>query len=167
MTHPVDNSHFIAKHLTRPWEFTDAKGNARQLWYFDFDRDCFDVEAAKKLYTTEEPWTLEVEQFLNRYLEDPLSKFLKRFRQDRRAEPVERELRAMKATLLLQVERTQNPIHEVAAKGEEYLNNLVMAADLVFDFVHIALPQKQLVFPEHGFFLIPAVGAQPLMAIPF
>lgn len=167
VSHPVDNSHYIAKHLTRPWEFTDDKGNARQLWFFDFDRDRFDVEAARTLYTRDEPWALTVEQFLNRHLEDPLAKFLNRFRRDRSAEPKELELRAMKATLMLQVERTQNTIHEVVEKGEQYLNDLVMAADVVFDFVHVPLKQKRLMFPESGFFVIPMLGCGPLLAMPF
>lgn len=166
MTHPVDNSHYIAKHLTKPWEYTDAKGNERQLWYYDFDRDCFETRSARNLYTTEEPWAAEVETFLNRYLETPLSAYLTRFLADRTAEPNEKQLRAMKATLLLQIERTQNTIHEVVQKGEEHLNNLVMASDVLYDYVGFPLKQNRLMFSEHGFFMIPMLGSHPLLAIP-
>ena len=73
----------------------------------------------------------------------------------------------MKATLMLQIERTQNTIADVVAKGEEYINNLVMAADVVFDFAGFALKQKRLMFNERGLFLIPMLGAGPLMSIAF
>jgi hypothetical protein len=36
MKQKTKNSHYIARHLTKPWEFGE-----RQLWYYDFDTDCF------------------------------------------------------------------------------------------------------------------------------
>jgi hypothetical protein len=166
VTHPVDNSHFIAKGLTRPWEFTHPKRGARQLSYFDFDRDCFAVTAAKDLYTTEIPWPRAVEDFLNKLIEDPLPKFLARFRKDGNAQPTEKQLFAMKAALFLQVDRTGGTIHETVAKGGDWVRGLIQATDVLYDFVHVPMPRRQLCFPEHGFFLIPMIGIRPIMAMP-
>jgi hypothetical protein len=60
----TQNSHYVARHMTKPWEF-----GQRKLWVSDFQEDSFDVVSSKKLLTTETPWDDSVEHFLNRYLE--------------------------------------------------------------------------------------------------
>jgi hypothetical protein len=170
MEQVVKNSHFVAKHLTKPWEFTHPKHGARQLYYYDFALDEFEVRAASKLHTLEKPWSQRVEKFLNRYLETPLGTFLSRFNRDRHAQPTELELRAMKATLLLQAPRSadaREELEDLETKGEFYLNTLVMAADDVFSFVHVPLRQARLFFPRHGLITIPMVGAAPAVGIAF
>ena len=72
----------------------------------------------------------------------------------------------MKAALFLQVERTEGTIHETVAKGGDWVRQLIHATDVLYDFVHVPVPRRQLCFPEHGFFLIPMIGARPIMAMP-
>jgi hypothetical protein len=163
----TQNSHYIARHLTRPWEFTHPKKGPRHLWYYDFDNDAFGVESSRNLYTVEAPWSDEVEGFLNRYLETPLSRFLHRFNLDRRAQATQEELRAMKLSVMLQVERTgvQGDIEKTARQGELYINTLVSAADEIYRFVHIPLRQERLFFPSTGIIMLPLVGPMPI-AVP-
>jgi len=56
----TQNSHFIARHLTKPWEFTRGRAE-RQLWSYDFDRDTFEVSSSKNLFTLESPFADEIE----------------------------------------------------------------------------------------------------------
>lgn len=169
MSSVTQNSHYIARHLTRPWEFEHPKYGRRQLWYYDCGRGQFGVESSRRLYTATTPWSREIEAFLNKYLETPLARFLNRFQISRReARPEEYELRAMKLALLLQLERSgvQGDLVETAKSTELELNALVSAADEVYAFVHIPLRAERLFFPAVGVVLLPLVGIAPAPALP-
>lgn len=169
MTQATKNSHYIARHLTRAWEFDHPKKGRRHLWCYDFDRDAFDVVSSKHLYTTDAPWSDSVEAFLNRYVETPLAAFLKRYGESRReAEPSQIELRALKLAVLLQVERSgfNGDLQKTAQKDELALNTLVTAVDDFYRFVHVPLRKERLFFPETGVIMFPLVASHPAIALP-
>lgn len=165
-TKRVNNSHYVARHLTRPWEF-----GQRMLWVYDFQDDKFSVVSSKTLLTTDEPWDDEIEDFLGKYLESPLSNFLARFNKTRDDSDVsQNELRAIKLALLVQVPRSDNDtvsLSDLVQRGEAGLNEFVAAQDYVYTFVHVPLRQESLCFPEHGMIMVPLVGAAPAMALAF
>jgi len=152
------NSHYIARHLTKPWEFKHGT-DERQLWFYDFDDDAFDVDSSRNLNLTDEPWPERVEHFLRDYLETPLAAFLARFRETRRTTFKKGELRAMKLAVLLQGERTFGDLAELemlVERGWPYLNRLVAGADQTWDFCTIPLRAQRLFFPETGIIMGPA-----------
>jgi hypothetical protein len=160
----VHNSHYVARHLTTPWEF-----GQRKLWVYEFERDHFSTVSSKRLLTSEAPWDDAIEHYLDRYLESPLSRFLARFHKTRDSNDIKQdELRALKLAIVLQVPRTANDtvdLGELAEKGEDYLNGLTAALDHRLLFVHIPLRQESLCFPEHGLIMVPLHGSPPAMGI--
>jgi len=164
----VDNSHFVARGLTRPWEFDHPKKGRRHLWYYDFARDAFDVESSKTLLTRARPWSERVEKFLNHYVETPLSRFLNRYNKNRRAKPDEIELRAIKLCVALQVERSElrGDVEKTALWDESRVNGRIGELDTVFEFVNVSLRQERLFFPDSGVVILPIVGAG-VLAVPF
>ncbi len=164
MPEATKNSHYIARHLTRPWEFSE-RGRDRHLWYFDFDADSFGSMSSRSLHTTTAPWSQALELFLNKHLESPLSNFLSRFNADRTTEPSEIELRAMKLSVLLQAKRSKGTAEELVGLGERYLDELLVAADHVNEFVRVPLRAERLFFPDHGVIIIPLAAASPAVAV--
>jgi len=164
MTNQTKNSHYVARHLTTPWEF-----GQRKLWVYDFQDDKFSIVSSKRLLTTEEPWDQKIEDFLSKYLESPLSSFLARFNKNRDDSNIsQNELRAIKLAIMLQVPRSSNDTDDLSLlveRGEAYLDEFVAGLDHVFTFVHVPLRTESLCFPEHGLIMVPLVGAAPALAV--
>lgn len=139
------------------------------LWVYDFQEDRFSTVSSKSLLTTETPWHEGIEGFLNKYLETPLSGFLTRFNKTRDGSDInQEELRALKLAVVLQVPRSSKDaveLGELVDKGEPHLNDLTMALDEVYSFVHVPLRQECLCFPDHGIITVPFLGASPGLGI--
>lgn len=169
------NSHYIAEHLTRPWTFTHPKKGANQLWFYDFDADRFHVMSGRRLYTLDEPLPRHVEEFFNRWFETPLGRFLARQKTNRRAQPNEEELRALKLSFLFQkgrnfiqreAPRAREYMDAFARKDEEWLNNGLWIADRLFEFFHFPIRQERLFFPDTAIIDIPFIGEEHGAALP-
>jgi len=175
MNQVTRNSHYIAEHLTRPWTFTHPKWGANQVWFYDFDADRFDVKSGRTLYTLDEPLPQQVEDFFNRWFENPLGRFLARQRKNRRAQPNEEELRALKLSFLFQkgrnfiqreVPRAREYMDAFSRKDEKWLNNGLWVADRLFEFFHFPIRQERLFFPDTAIIDIPFIGEEHGAALP-
>ncbi len=163
------NSHYIARHLTKPWEVS-VPGSPRALWYYDFEKDRFGTLTSEKMFTRKAPFSQDVEDLLNRYLEAPLSNFLARFSATRDAEPSQKELRAMKLSVILQGARSvgaEADLHETLGCGEEHVDRIVSEVDRdYFEFVHFPLRAERLFLPDAGLVALPLRRSPPALALP-
>jgi hypothetical protein len=165
----VKNSHYIARRLTKRWEFTQ-NSSSRQLYYYDFDEDRFGIHSSKNLYTfkDESAWPRAVESFFNDNLENHFNTYLDRFEVDRAYSPTPLQVRALRLTVFLQTVRTANDaeLMEIYDKGAAYLDDLHEEAQDKYDFAHVTLPEGELCFPSVGIFAIGFSGAEFGLAVP-
>jgi hypothetical protein len=167
MDQETANSHYISKWLTRRWEIPGSKKN---LWYYDFKRDAFDIQSAKTLFTLDTPHPGKVEAFLNTYLESPLSQYVSDLIRRGERDRTWKQERALRLTLLFQGQRALDPhtdgkfsLENLADKDEAYLDQLAVAAETLGRFFAFVLPCGEfLYYPSTGLVPFPVATAGPL-----
>lgn len=162
----TQNSHYVARHLTKPWEF-----GQRKFWVYDFVDDAFSIESSRSFLTTKMPWGDDIEKFLNRYLETPLADFLNnRFNAETRPGEIRpATLRAIKLAVLLQRHRSSDNtslLAELVKGGETELDVLMVGAEEAYTFVHVPMKKSCICFPEDGFVVIPFLQGRPGLGMP-
>lgn len=166
MTKEVNNSHYVARHLTTPWEF-----GQRKLWVYDFELDRFTEQSSKSLLTLQTPWDDEIERFLNRFLESPLSSFLKKFNPETKREDIpDAALRALKLAVLLQRHRSADNadfLKKLVDGGEQLLDTLMIGAEEAYTFMHIPVRKSFFCFPAEGLVVVPFLEGRPGVGVPF
>jgi hypothetical protein len=166
----VNNSHYLARHLTKPWEIGE-----RQLRHYEVAADRFGQTSSRNLFSLDEPYPEHVEKLFNRELETPLAAFVQRLDRARDAKPTVPELRAMKLAILIQGVRTgtrrripdaMQDLHDIGAMDSTWFENLASTAELVFDFFGMPVRSELLCYPSTGVFPLPILGAASGYALP-
>jgi hypothetical protein len=166
----VNNSHYLARHLTRPWEVDE-----RQLRYYDVAADRFAFASSRNLFALDEPYPDHVETLFNRELESPLAAFVRRLGAAPDARPAEAELKALRLAILLQgvrsgtsrkVSDALQDLQDIGEKDRAWFQNLASTAELVFDFFGMPVQSGLLCYPSTGLFPLPILGAASGFALP-
>ena len=89
------NCHYVSRLLTTPWEY-----GQRFLHYYDFDADDFGYLSSKSLFAEERINSPVVEDWLKRYIEDPLGQIRQRLA-DGDLTPLENQWSRYRAVLLM------------------------------------------------------------------
>ena len=181
------NDHFIPRFLTKPWEAPPQ----RSLRFYDFGTRSFGRESSRNLFATSDLNDAETEQRLNQWIETPVSQYLagKRAGGTRTvlAEPPNwRVQRALARLWLFQTPRLaearrrsagladpapapagDESLAEALGRGERCLDELVAALTEASQVVVATIPAAEwLLFNDRGYFPVPVVGHEPIMALP-
>jgi hypothetical protein len=166
----VSNDHYIPRFLTKPWEF-----GQRQLFYYDFVLRGFDQDSSNRVFAREGINTEAVEDFLQRHVEGPASRFVDKLAHGQRADETDQTTR--RAILLLFFLNTQRireaygetgpfSLENMVGKGEGFFDGVARWMSTEFKVRHITLPEPQeLVFTSAGIFAVPFIG-EPALALP-
>lgn len=154
----TENNHFISRFLTKPWEFSE-----RRLRYFEFDSGKFDWDSSDNVFAKEKIYSQKIEDFLNKYVETPFSKFrnsivgnpdnsIIRQYNVLRAIYLMHSLQALRVSAISSLE-ARSYLETLAEKDEPWINGLVEAMRPKSQIMVInPLPREFLCVPDIGFF---------------
>lgn len=173
----ADSDHYIPRFLTRPWQ----RGNGH-LRYFDFRTRTFGMKKAKKLFAARGLNDRETEQFLCKYVENPVAVFQDRLCKADDPEVVfnQAPLSALTALFWYQAQRLQDfrdkrsgqrtgpsRMQLLAKRGAQYLDQLAAAFwESDEPLLLCAGADEVIFFPESCFVVMPTLGDRPVLALP-
>lgn len=172
------NDHYIPKVLTRPWEH-EHRGDQRQLSWFRFSDETFDVTSARNLFAKRDLNTPEVEDMLERYIETPLGNYLDHPRREGVALPPADDWQVTRALALLLAFNVQRlleaqadsrlalKLEDFQRKGEGHLDAVAQYWLSKYKIAGVTLPENQeLFFTQVASFPIPFAADPAALAIP-
>lgn len=164
------NCHYVTEKLTEPWQIKN-----KAVRYYDFLAEKICDGNTGTLFATTDANTPEIEQLISKYVEAPLGKFKASLVNRYKAELVKNPIkdvsdwgiyRALHLYHFVQIARFKkvrledgkegSDLDTMLLKGEDYLNQLVMAHASDHKILWIQLPEGfAFYFPETGFFQFP------------
>ena len=161
-------SHFVARCLTVPWEFSD-RIQARSLWFYDYSSNKIARKSSKSLLARRGLFSPKIEDFLEKYIETPISQCRRELiSSDGGTISNWKVFRAFRLMLPFQSYRaytsladwTDSTLDQLVNGSEKEIDNFVKRMDREDSLVKVIVPGEYIHVPESGMFAVPILDSK-------